>query len=45
MVSPPAREATAPAETPVDQPDDDLRNLSVLRSLITRPTTMASYNH
>jgi deoxyribonuclease IV len=32
------------AETPVDQPDDDLRNVSVLRSLIARSSTMASYN-
>jgi hypothetical protein len=32
------------AETPVDQPDDDLRNVSVLRSLIARSTSMASYN-
>jgi deoxyribonuclease IV len=32
------------AETPVDQPDDDLRNVSVLRSLIARPSSMASYN-
>ena len=32
------------AETPVDQPDDDLRNLSVLRSLIARASSMASYN-
>jgi len=32
------------AETPVDQPDDDLRNVSVLRSLIARSSSMASYN-
>jgi deoxyribonuclease-4 len=32
------------AETPVDQPDDDLRNVGVLRSLIARSTSMASYN-
>ena len=32
------------AETPVDQPDDDLRNLSVLRSLVARSPSMASYN-
>jgi deoxyribonuclease IV len=32
------------AETPVDQPDDDLRNLSVLRSLVARSSSMASYN-
>jgi deoxyribonuclease-4 len=32
------------AETPVDEPDDDLRNLSVLRSLIARPTAVPSYN-
>jgi deoxyribonuclease IV len=32
------------AETPVDQPDDDLRNVSVLRSLIARSSAVASYN-
>lgn len=32
------------AETPVDQPGDDLRNVSVLRSLIARSSSMASYN-
>ena len=32
------------AETPVDQPDDDLRNVSVLRSLIARSPAVASYN-
>jgi deoxyribonuclease IV len=32
------------AETPVHQPDDDLRNVGVLRSLIARSTSMASYN-
>src|ERR1700733_3970198 len=32
------------AETPVDQPDDDLRNLSVLRSLVARSSAVASYN-
>ena len=32
------------AETPVDQPDDDLRNVSVLRSLVARSSSMASYN-
>jgi deoxyribonuclease-4 len=32
------------AETPVDQPDDDLRNVSVLRSLIARSPVVASYN-
>ncbi len=32
------------AETPVDQPDDDLRNVSVLRSLIARSSSVASYN-
>ncbi len=32
------------AETPVDQPDDDLRNVSVLRSLIAPSSSAASYN-
>jgi len=32
------------AETPVDQPDDDLRNVSVLRSLVARSSAVASYN-
>ena len=32
------------AETPVDQPDDDLRNVSVLRSLVARSSSLASYN-
>jgi deoxyribonuclease-4 len=32
------------AETPVDEPDDDLRNVSVLRSLIARATSVPSYN-
>jgi deoxyribonuclease-4 len=32
------------AETPVDEPDDDLRNLSVLRSLIARAPAVPSYN-
>ena len=32
------------AETPVDEPDDDLRNLSVLRSLIARRSSLPSYN-
>ena len=32
------------AETPVDEPDDDLRNVSVLRSLIARSTAVPSYN-
>jgi len=32
------------AETPVDEPDDDLRNISVLRSLIARASSTPSYN-
>jgi deoxyribonuclease-4 len=32
------------AETPGDQPDDDLRNVSVLRSLIARSAAVGSYN-
>jgi deoxyribonuclease-4 len=32
------------AETPVDEPDDDLRNVSVLRSLIARAPSVPSYN-
>ena len=32
------------AETPVDEPDDDLRNVSVLRSLIARSVLIPSYN-
>jgi deoxyribonuclease IV len=32
------------AETPADEPDDDLRNLSVLRSLIARAPDEPSYN-
>jgi deoxyribonuclease IV len=32
------------AETPVDEPDDDLRNVSVLRSLIVRTASVPSYN-
>jgi deoxyribonuclease-4 len=32
------------AETPFDEPDDDLRNVSVLRSLIARATSVPSYN-
>ncbi len=32
------------AETPVDEPDDDLRNVRVLRSLVARSVALPSYN-
>jgi deoxyribonuclease IV len=32
------------AETPVDEPEDDLRNVSVLRSLIARRSAVPSYS-